>query len=177
MFLHLSVSHSVHRGGCLPGVGVYPSMHWADIPPADTPLADTPGRHPPRSRLQRVWLQRADFFPSKSLIAMFKCLVTTSNHLSQAVLAPFLLVVSGTYYKSDDSFSLHTYRRVLFESHSLMQQRLIMIMLPLKCTFFSLVHCGETNSNTSWKYLSIQQRLATVCCTKRKLRSLTVHLY
>ena len=62
----------------------------------------------------------------------------------------FLLVVRGTHCKSDDSFSLHTYRRVLFESHSLMQQGLIMIMLPLKCkSFFFLVHCGETNSNAS----------------------------
>ena len=109
---------------------------------------------------------------------MFKCLVTTSNHLSEAVFCTFLLVVSGTHCKSDDSCSLHTYRRVLFESHSLMQQRLIMIMLPLKCkSFFSLVHCGETNSNASWKYLSIQQRLATVSSTKKKLWSLTIHLH
>ena len=51
MFLHLSVSHSVHRG-CLPGACVYPSMHWADTPlgrhslgrhlPGQTPL---PGGH------------------------------------------------------------------------------------------------------------------------------------
>ena len=34
MFLHLSVSHSVHRGGR----AVNPSMHWADTPPL--------GRHP-----------------------------------------------------------------------------------------------------------------------------------
>ena len=40
MFLHLSVSHSVHRGGC-----VYPSMHWGrhPRPPRQTP----PGRHTP----------------------------------------------------------------------------------------------------------------------------------
>ena len=47
MFLHLSVSHSVHRG-CLPGACVYPSMHWADTPQADTPLGrHSLGRHLP----------------------------------------------------------------------------------------------------------------------------------
>ena len=50
MFLHLSVSHSVHRG-------VYPSMHWGRRPPGrHIPActgADTPrGRHPLGRRLQ-----------------------------------------------------------------------------------------------------------------------------
>ena len=43
MFLHLSVSHSVH------GVCVYPSMHWADIPP-QTYSSMHWGRHPPLGR-------------------------------------------------------------------------------------------------------------------------------
>ena len=43
MFLHLSVSHSVHRGVS----GRYP-LHCADTPLADIPQADTPlGRYPP----------------------------------------------------------------------------------------------------------------------------------
>ena len=55
MFLHLSISHSVHRRGVCPG-GVYLSMHWADtpsgqMPPAGTPpLAETPGQTHPLSR-------------------------------------------------------------------------------------------------------------------------------
>ena len=115
----------------------------------------------------RTRLQPADFFPSKSLIAMFKSLVTTSNHLSQAVFCTFLPVVSGTYYKSDDSCSLHTYRRALFESHSLMQQRLIMIMLPLKCKSFFLLfivvrptamHVGSTYLfNNDWQQCPTQR--------------------
>ena len=40
VFTH--VCHSVHRGGCLPGVGVYPSMHWADTPRQTPSMADTP---------------------------------------------------------------------------------------------------------------------------------------
>ena len=36
MFLHLSVSHSVHRGE------VYPSMHWGKHLRVDTPLGTTP---------------------------------------------------------------------------------------------------------------------------------------
>ena len=43
MFLHLSVSHSVH------GVCVYPSMHWADIPPETYSIMHW-GRHPPLGR-------------------------------------------------------------------------------------------------------------------------------
>ena len=76
MFLHMSVSHSVHRGGCLgPGPGgrlgglpgdggvqaqalgvwacpgpdpggVYPSMHWGRHPPQMATVAD--GMHPTR---------------------------------------------------------------------------------------------------------------------------------
>ena len=43
MFLHLSVSHSVHRGG-----GDKRPL-WADIPPEQTPMDRHPlGRHPPR---------------------------------------------------------------------------------------------------------------------------------
>ena len=49
MFLHLSVSHSIHgRGG-----GYLPHTHWADTPWADNPPADTqrqtnpPGQTPP----------------------------------------------------------------------------------------------------------------------------------
>ena len=45
MFLHLSVGHSVHRGG------VYPSMHWAD-----TRRVDTPPR-PPLQRTVRILLE------------------------------------------------------------------------------------------------------------------------
>ena len=44
MFLHLSVSHSVHRRGvCL-------SACWDTPPQADTPLVDTQEQTPPRSR-------------------------------------------------------------------------------------------------------------------------------
>ena len=42
MFLHLSVSHSVHRGW-----GVYPNAYW-DTPLVRHPLVRHPlGRHPP----------------------------------------------------------------------------------------------------------------------------------
>ena len=58
MFLHLSVSHSVHRGGA-----VYPSMHWSRHSLEHTPqfmLGYTPpcpvhvGIHPWRPLLQTV---------------------------------------------------------------------------------------------------------------------------
>ena len=69
MFLHLSVSHSVHRW-LYPSIewtgdGVYPRMQWGCTPPTltlgrhpsgqiflwvDAPWADTLGRHPPKSR-------------------------------------------------------------------------------------------------------------------------------
>ena len=62
MFLHLSVSHSVHRGRSVCGrhpqadthLGRYPRGRHprgrhpqADTPQAETPWADTPGRHSP----------------------------------------------------------------------------------------------------------------------------------
>ena len=49
MFLHLSVSHSVHRGVCAP-LGRHPSkanIPWEDTPWADIPLARNPPRQPP----------------------------------------------------------------------------------------------------------------------------------
>ena len=59
--LHLSVSHSVHRGRCTPPRQTPPRQtppgRHLDTPLADTPsLADTPGRHPPSPRqpLQRT---------------------------------------------------------------------------------------------------------------------------
>ena len=42
MFLHLSVSHSVHRGR-----GVCGRHPQAETPQAETPWADTPSRHSP----------------------------------------------------------------------------------------------------------------------------------
>ena len=43
MFLHLSVSHSVHRGGCLHQCMLgYTTPSWTDTLWADTPWADTP---------------------------------------------------------------------------------------------------------------------------------------
>ena len=49
MFLHLSVSHSVHRGVCLSACwDIHPHLPGTDIPPeADTPPRS---RHPPQSR-------------------------------------------------------------------------------------------------------------------------------
>ena len=57
MFLHLSVSHSVH-GGVSASVDAGIHTPWADTPLGQTPPADTPpgqtapllGRHPPPSR-------------------------------------------------------------------------------------------------------------------------------
>ena len=54
MFLHLSVSHSVHKGECLPQCMLgytHPSpgqkSPWVDTPQADTlPGKTPPGRHP-----------------------------------------------------------------------------------------------------------------------------------
>ena len=56
MFLHLSVSHSIHRGGVCPmtcwdtlSLGRHPLAHTpfqAATPLGRHPAADTPGRHP-----------------------------------------------------------------------------------------------------------------------------------
>ena len=55
MFLHLSVSHSVHRGVPFPvHAGIHP-LRQTPPPPADPlgrhPWADTPGQTPPSRRL------------------------------------------------------------------------------------------------------------------------------
>ena len=44
MFLHLSVSHSVHRGGCLPSACLDTHTYGQTSPPSRHP---PPGRHPP----------------------------------------------------------------------------------------------------------------------------------
>ena len=79
MFLHLSVSHSVHRGGCLGDMT--PVKHspgqtppWADtLPQADTPWADTPHQvrqSPPGRRL----LQRTVRILLECILVLMICL-------------------------------------------------------------------------------------------------------
>ena len=64
MFLHLSASHSVHRGDGR----VYPSMQWAwgvaDTPPADT-RADTPPQQTPPGQTSPRQIPWADTPPGQ----------------------------------------------------------------------------------------------------------------
>ena len=51
MFLHLSVSHSVHREGCIPACnGVCLPLGLDTHPPGQTPPLDTPPTHTPSFR-------------------------------------------------------------------------------------------------------------------------------
>ena len=78
MFLHLSVSHSVHRG-------VSASVHAGIQPPwEDTPLGTTPlGRHPPCRRLLQQTLR---ILLECILVGYFYALVYVRAHKHASVL-------------------------------------------------------------------------------------------